>query len=148
MTAFPAPEIQRQPSDHVPDGAVRLDALHNIGTADGIHVWRYEPGHPMTLAFATVVDPAELSDESLCEQVFALLNIGHDPADVGMGDAPDPRALEYRERGNRSLSVGDAVAVTRAGGQTVYYAVAAVGFTQIDPPSVVNRPGFGTIPLL
>ena len=45
------------------------------------------------------------------------------------------------------LSVGDAVAVTRARQQTVYYAVAAVGFTQIDPPSIVNRPGFGTVPL-
>ena len=57
MTAFPAPEIQHRASDRVPDGAVRLDALHNIGTAEGIHVWRYESGHPMTRVFATVAIP-------------------------------------------------------------------------------------------
>lgn len=146
MTAFPAPAIDVLPTDSIPDGVVRLDALHNIGIAEGIHVWRYEPGHPMTIVFTTVIDPGNLEDEVLCERVFSLLNIGHHPAEAGMSAEPDQRALEYRERGNRSLSVGDAVAVTR-GKQTIYYEVAMIGFTQIDDPSIVNRPGFGTMPL-
>lgn len=145
--AFPAPGAERPHADPVPDGAVRLDALHNIGTAEGIHSWRYEPGHQMTITFTTTVDADDTADETLCEQVFALLNIGDDPADVGRPEAPDPRALNYRARGNRSLSTGDAVAVTRAGQQTAYYAVAMIGFMAIDPPSIVNRPGSGTIPL-
>ena len=51
----------------------------------------------------TSIDPSDLADEVLCEQVFALLNVGHDPADVGLSDAPDQRALDYRERGNRAV---------------------------------------------
>lgn len=43
--------------------------------------------------------------------------------------------------------LGDAVAVTRAVAGTTYYAVASRGFQQIDPPSIVNRPGSGTVPL-
>jgi hypothetical protein len=43
--------------------------------------------------------------------------------------------------------VGDAVSVTRAGAETLYYAVASLGFTPIDPPSIVDRPGSGTVPL-
>lgn len=42
---------------------------------------------------------------------------------------------------------GDAVAVTRAGVETVYYAVAWRGFERIEPPSNVNRSGSGTVPL-
>lgn len=103
MTAFPAPDAERPAADCIPDGVVRLEALHNIGTAEGIHVWRYEPDHPMTIVFTTVVDPGGVADEVLCEQVFALLNVGHDPADVGLSDAPDQRALDYRERGNRPV---------------------------------------------
>lgn len=148
MTAdFPAPGAEHSHTEPVPDGAVRLDALHNIGTAEGIHVWRYEPGHPMTTAFTTTINAGELADETLCEQVFALLNVGHDPADIGSPAKPDPRALDYRARGNRSLMVGDAVAVTRAGQRTTYYAVAMVGFAPIDAPSIVDRPGYGTVPL-
>lgn len=147
MTTFPEPGIEVPSADPIPDGAVRLDALHNIGTAEGIHVWHYQPGHPMTLAFTTVVDPGNQTDEVLCEQVFALLNVGHHPAEVGLSAGPDQRAVNYRERGNRSLMVGDAVAVTRAGEETVYYKVAMIGFARVDTPSIVNRPGFGTVPL-
>jgi hypothetical protein len=43
--------------------------------------------------------------------------------------------------------VGDLVAVTRAGKQPVYYAVATIGFTEIEAPSICDRPGFGTVPL-
>lgn len=103
MTAFPAPDTEHSAAGSVPDGALHLNALHNIGTAEGIHMWRYEPGHPMTVVFTAVIDPSDLADEVLCEQVFALLNVGHDPADVGLSDGPDQRALDYRERGNRAI---------------------------------------------
>lgn len=145
--AFLGPGAERSLSEPVPDGAVRLDALHNIGTAEGIGVWRYEQGHPMTIVFTTTVDPGELTDTALCEQVYMLLDIGHDPADVGRPETADPRALAYRERGNRSPMVGDAVAVTRGGQGTVYYAVASRGFAPIGQPSIVDRPGYGTVPL-
>jgi len=146
-TALPEPGTERPHAESVPPGAVRLDALHNIGTAEGIRVWRYEPGHPMSVAFTTTVDAGDLDDEAWCEEVFVLLNIGHDPAEVGTPGEPDPRALDYRARGNRSLMMGDVVGVTRAGTHTAHYAVAAVGFARIDPPSVVDRPGHGTVPL-
>ena len=144
---FLAPGTERPRTEPVPDGAVRLDALHNLSMAEGTPAWRYEPGHPMTVVFSTTVDPGELADMTLCEQVFMLLDIGHDPADVDLPEVPDARALAYRERGNRGPMVGDAVSVTRAGAETLYYAVASLSFTPIDPPSIVDRPGSGTVPL-
>ena len=39
------------------------------------------------------------------------------------------------------------VAITRAGQEAVYYTVALIGFARIDTPSIVNRPGFGSVPL-
>lgn len=145
---FLAPGVERALTEPVPDGAVRLDALHNLSMAEGTPVWRYEPGHPMVLVFTTIVEPRDLDDMTLCEQVFMLLDIGHDPGDVERPEQPDPRALAYRERGCRGPMTGDAVAVTRAGAETVYYAVAWRGFERISPPSIVNRPGAGTVPLL
>jgi hypothetical protein len=144
---FLAPGDDCARTEPVPDGAVRLDALHNLSMAEGTPVWRYEPGHPMAVVFTNTVDPGDLDDMTLCEQVFMLLDIGHDPDDVDLPEEPDPRALAYRERGNRGPMVGDAVAVTRAGAETVYYAVAGLGFERIDPPSIVNRSGSGTVPL-
>jgi len=144
---FLAPGTERPVTEPVPDGAVRLDALHNLSMAEGNPIWRYALGHPMVVVFTTTVDPGELADTTLCEQVFMLLDIGHDPADVDRPEEPDPRALAYRDRGCRGPMPGDAVAVTRAGAESVYYAVAWRGFERIDPPSIVNRPGDGTVPL-
>jgi hypothetical protein len=144
---FLVPGADRACTELVPDGAVRLDALHNLSMAEGTPIWGYEPGHQMVVVFTTTVEPGDLADMTLCEQVFMLLDIGHDPADVDLPEEPDPRALAYRERGNRGPMSGDAVAVARAGAETVYYAVAWRGFERIDPPSIVNRPGYGTVPL-
>jgi hypothetical protein len=41
--------------------------------------------------------------EEVAEDAFRLLNVGEDP----VFGKPDPVAVEYRQRGNRSLSVGD-----------------------------------------
>ncbi|HEY0697395.1 MAG TPA: hypothetical protein VGD43_06255 [Micromonospora sp.] len=43
----------------------------------------------------------------MLSDVYRLFNVGHDP----QFGTPDPRAVVYRERGNRSLSVGDVVAL-------------------------------------
>jgi hypothetical protein len=100
---FLAPGADRARTEPVPDGAVRLDALHNLSMAEGTPVWRYEPGHPMVVVFTTTVEPGDLADMTLCERVYLLLDIGHHPADVQRPEEPDPRTLAYRERGNRPV---------------------------------------------
>lgn len=54
--------------------------------------------------------------------------------------------MAYRERENRSLSIGDIVAIQR-GETTRYYAVASAGFTVIDKPTTVGEAAPGTMPL-
>ncbi|MBN1172641.1 MAG: hypothetical protein JXA67_10755 [Micromonosporaceae bacterium] len=94
-----------------------------LGMLDG-----YQPGHELTLVFETTA-PATDDDLTVCEQVFRLLNVGDDP-EFG---TPDPRALEYRFKGHRSLSVGDVVDVDGR-----YYACARFGFTAIDTPHAAS----------
>lgn len=67
---------------------------------------------------------------SAAEVIYALLNVGDDPS---FGQ-PDPRALTYRARGNRSLSVGDVIQFTADGAVTEWWAVAVVGFTHVPTP--------------
>ncbi|MBS2537096.1 hypothetical protein KGQ20_30500 [Catenulispora sp. NF23] len=50
---------------------------------------------------------AEGDRYDICDSVWALLNVGDDP----QAGTPDPRAVNYRRRGHRSLSVGDVAAV-------------------------------------
>ena len=69
-------------------------------------------------------DPMKAADDA-----FALLNVGDDTA----FEPPDPRAVEYRDRRNRSLSVGD---VVRVGSR--WLAVAHAGFTEVDRPSAFS----------
>jgi hypothetical protein len=66
----------------------------------------YQPDHRVVLVYRGHV-PAGTADIDACELVFELLNIGHD-ADYS---EPNPDAVAYRARGNRSLSVGDLVSV-------------------------------------
>lgn len=50
-----------------------------------------------------------MTGTDICEEVFRLLNVGDDPTFNESG--PDPRAVQYRMRGNRSLSVGDVIQI-------------------------------------
>ncbi len=83
------------------------------------------------------VSPAT-TDHDLAERAFHLFNVGHD-SDFG---GPDHRALEYRDRGNRSLAVGDIVAIDGR-----FHACEPTGWEPIDPPRQVRSTQPGTTPL-
>ena len=148
MTTDAAARRRAFPREDTSDQAVRVEVFHNIGLYEGIYVWTYEPHHPMTRVFAASVDATDFGDSALCERAFLLLNIGHNPlAEAGFDDEPDPRAVAYRKRGNRSLMTADVVAITRPGRAPLYYAIAFRGVTSIPMPLIVNRPGELTAPL-
>ena len=93
-------------------------------------------GDPALQAFATTASAA--SDHlAMCEEMFHLLNVGDDPA----FGAPDARAVAYRARGNRSLSVGDLACVDGA-----WYACAPSGFRAVEPPRVATDAVAGSTP--
>ena len=71
--------------------------------------------------------------------MFELFNVGEDPA----FGPPHPRAVDYRRCGNRSLSVGDVVAVDGR-----FYACASTGWAALkDRPLIDQRRTHGTTPL-
>lgn len=123
-----------------------VDVYHNlavdaagrsIGFVDG-----YEPGHPLLRVFRyeteteTAMVPTTVPT-TVCEEAFRLFNVGDDP-DYG---EPDSRAVEYRSRNNRSLSVGDVVAF--AG---YFFACARHGFAQLDArPMILDL--YGSTPI-
>lgn len=96
----------------------------------------YRPGDPLRLAFQTQI-MASTIDLALCEQVFRTLNVGDDPE---LGE-PDPRAVAYRKRGERSLSKGDVVRIGER-----WYACASYGFDAIPAPDTDYARHAGTIP--
>lgn len=97
-----------------------------------------EGGGPVIPVFACTAR-ADRDPFEVCEELFELLNVGHD-RDFGM---PDPRAVAYREKGYRSLSVGDIVQVG-----SVCYEVASVGFEIVPPPVGVPATMPGSVPWL
>lgn len=113
---------------------MRARVYHNIHPD---HFFGYQPGHPVVLVFETEL-PTYDPDANL-GFLFHLLNVGDDPH----FGTPDPRAVEYRRRRNRSLSVGDVVWLQ----DTVWRACASVGWTNIDAPTVVVEETHGTTPL-
>lgn len=85
---------------------------------------RFDPPgtHPATEVYRYTVEVSELggfglaadlddddtsNDLCVANHAWMLFNVGDDP-EFGK---PDPRAVDYRKRGNRSLSIGDVVAV-------------------------------------
>ena len=89
----------------------------------------YEPANHV-LRPALMVTPAQIdrtpsaSDISILERMYHLLNVGDDP-DFG---TPHPVAVAYRERQNRSLSVGDIVAIDNR-----WYTCASFGWQALRP---------------
>ncbi len=92
----------------------------HAGLVDG-----YRQGHPLTEVARLTIDDDD--DIAVLEEVFRLFNVGDD-SEYG---EPDPRALEYRFRGNRSLSVGDVVTLDGR-----WFACARLGWASIEPVSV------------
>ncbi|MBS2531959.1 hypothetical protein KGQ20_04165 [Catenulispora sp. NF23] len=107
------------------DATVEVRVFHNLdGRFDA-----YEPGHRLREVFTDTVPEREPFD--VCDAVWTLLQVGEDPA----FGAPDPRAVDYRRRGHRSLSTGDVIAI---GDQ--FFAVADGGFTRISGrPAVLSE---------
>ncbi|MGM1063107.1 hypothetical protein [Saccharothrix sp. Mg75] len=96
-------------------------------------------GQPVAEVLAYREPPSTRSrDVDLVESAFQLCNIGDDP-EFGR---PDPRAVRYRHRGNRSLSIGDVVAVDGR-----FYACQRIGWRRIPAPRQLNEQRHGTIPL-
>ncbi|WP_067819908.1 hypothetical protein [Actinomadura kijaniata] len=75
--------------------------------------------------------PADRDPVEHCEDMFIVLNVGHDPEH---GEV-DPRAVGYRRAGHRSLSVGDVVAV---GDQ--FFQCESTGWNPIPPPPAAITP--------
>lgn len=99
----------------------------------------YQPGQPlMRVARYTVEDHDSTPSPVLADQAFRLFNVGDDP-EFGV---PDPRAVEYRKRGNRSLSKGDVVQV-----DTRWWACSSRGWLPIEPPTwvVLDTRGSGSL---
>jgi hypothetical protein len=139
----PPSQAPKASADSRPGTQVEVHAYHNVATNFGrsIGLEGYVPGQPVVLVFATREPAADAL--ALCETVFELLNIGDDPQYV---TTPDPRAVKYRARRNRSLCVGHIVSQT-SGNTTEYFAVASAGFARIDPPCIVRKAVPGTTPL-
>ncbi|HEU0130813.1 MAG TPA: DUF3846 domain-containing protein [Mycobacteriales bacterium] len=98
----------------------------------------YQHGDPLTLVaryhtIATSVD-------AVLDRAWFLFNVGDDP-DFG---PPAPVAVAYRERRNRSLSVGDVLAVTDG---NVFAVASPSGFTWVETLTVTNATTHGTTPL-
>lgn len=121
---------------------VRADAYHNNDTE---FFEPYTPPQTLTRVFTRVWRTnAPIVPAMACEQIFELLNIGDDPA-FGI---PDPQAVSYRKRGNRSLSIGDVVSLTPAGAPTFWYALTRRGWEPIAAaPTIAPSTRRGTCPL-
>lgn len=119
----------------------RVTILHNVtsdhsgrplGMLDG-----YRPGH-ILVPVCQYVENTTLWDfatvaERLCNEAYRLFNA--EPRTT----AEEVIEAVYRARKNRSLSVGDVVAVTEfspdsGAYSTRYYAVAKAGWDQLDTP--------------
>ncbi|WP_461122932.1 hypothetical protein [Saccharothrix stipae] len=96
-------------------------------------------GQPVAEVLAYTGPPSARShDVDLVEAAFQLCNVGDDP-EFGR---PDPRAVRYRRRGNRSLSIGDVVAVDGR-----FYACQRIGWRRIAQPRLMHVRRHGTTPL-
>lgn len=98
----------------------------------GSYLRGYQAGNTVTEVFAydeTDLD-AEIDDLALAERAFELLNIGDDPS----FGTPDQRAVDYRGRGNRSLSVGDVIAIDER-----FWSCDSVGWRELDEQPVIQQ---------
>lgn len=144
-----APDILATP--HSPKGdhpvtTINMRVFHTNNFRDA----HFDPPgtHPVTEVFRYTVDPTEFPhsgvdvsgfdattddqlDVYLLDHAFMLFNVGDDPMFV---DPPDQRALDYRAPKNRSLSIGDVVAIH----DRFYQCSARSGWVLLDERPVVK----------
>ena len=147
LLAEPAAAANDVPTQPMSDSAprerttARVRVFHNNEVPESF-LRGYETGQTVTEVFAfdeTNFDPKIHDHLSLAEHAFELLNIGDDP-EFG---TPDQRAVDYRRRGNRSLSVGDVLAIDER-----FLSCDRIGFRELDqPPAIQQLRQHGTTPL-
>lgn len=117
-----------------------IRVFHNNNFRDAV-LFGYQPVHTLTEVYR--YPPAD-DDRSHPQYAYDLFNVGDDPS---IFERPDQRAIEYRALANRSLSVGDVIAIQDSDGDTRWYACATVGWDTLDTPPVIhNQEHHGTTP--
>lgn len=119
--------------------AVRVRVFHN-NYAPSAFLRGYESGDTVTEVFTySTQRTADTNDDVLAAEAYTLFNVGHD-SEFGV---PDPRAVDYRARRNRSLSVGDVLDIDGR-----FFACDAVGWRALpEAPPVEQIAASGTTPL-
>jgi hypothetical protein len=119
---------------------------HNLAVSPAVPEHRagflgYKPGQPLMRVARYTVPTDEIDALTIAQAAFHTFNVGDDP-EFG---APDPKAVEYRKRKNRSLSVGDVVQVDQT-----WLACASAGWSEIEAPAwvVIDTYGSGPLPTL
>jgi len=133
------------PTDPVPDAeprertTARVRVFHNNDVRESF-LRGYQAGQTVTEVFAYDQPTLDTDDLGLAERAFEpLFNIGDDPS---FGE-PDQRAVDYRSRGNRSLSVGDVIAIDE-----LFLSCDSSGWRELDQePDIQQRQQHGTTPL-
>lgn len=102
---------------------------------------RFEPTKEAIEVFQYVSD-CKATAQEYCEQAFTLFNVGHEPKIVG---TPDTIAVAYRLRRNRSLSIGDLVAIGDGNGTyEVYELRGDTGWTRREEPELTETSIYGS----
>ncbi|WP_370973915.1 hypothetical protein [Amycolatopsis sp. cg9] len=119
--------------------AVWVRVFHNNHAHDKF-LRGYESGQTVTEVFTYTTRPqGDTHDHTLADEAFELFNIGDDP----QFGTPDPRALDYRARRNRSLSIGDVLGIDGR-----FYSCDASGWRELpEAPPVKQITAPGTTPL-
>jgi len=145
-STIPPDKTSKPPAPGTPAGTARdaelveVRVFHNLTAAEqGRYPCEYMPGDRAVQVFATPA-PRTAGHLAVCEAIWRLLNVGDDPA---FTVTPDPRAVAYRNRGNRAMSTGDLVCI----GSGTWYAAARAGFTPVTAvPLLVTEQQPGTAP--
>lgn len=124
-----------------------VTVYHNNNPRDA-RVFGYKQDHTVTEVFRYETRDSDRTATAYAEQAFELFNIGDDPT----FGTPDQRAVDYRARKNRSLSVGDVVRVQGLAWlpdevSDVFLACGSYGWTLINAPTVDNQTSHGTTPI-
>lgn len=123
---------------------VTVQVFHNVTTDEqgrplGMLVG-YQLGHEVVHVATLTLDLDTTDPQPALNQTFELLNVGDDP---DFHNPPHPQAVAYRQRRNRSLSVGDVAEV--AG---MFYSCESAGWKERPAPTIVTRTAYGTTPLI